>query len=694
LNRNRPHRSALACAVGAALASIAAQAAADAGQAAGTLEETVVTASRTEQRVFDSPASLSVINEETLARATAPTLAELMRDLPGIQVTDSGQPGLGRVRIRGEESRRTAILVNSQEVTDHHEVGTPLTLHPAMVERVEVIRGSGAVLYGSRALSGVVNFLTRKGGTEPLQATLAGGYDTATAGYNTFASLYGNLDGLEYRAAWSQSDHEERSTPAGKMENTAYDNESLYLYAGRGFGSQRLEYIYEDYDSSSDIFVEEEVKTTYPLTDFYLETPVRDRSKHALFYEWEADNDWLKRLSANGYLQQSDRLFYTYTETVWYSRDIDTSGELDTDGALVQLDFQPWGSHNVIAGLQYVDDQIDQTRRVDTLSWTPDIAPTGIEVIRDRAGIETWAWFVQDQWDLGDRLSLTAGLRQYHVDGELDYSDRKSLAPGNLDEDDELIGALGVVWDLGDDMRLRASVSEGYVYPSLTQLATGAYAGSRFVNPDPGLDPETSINYELGLRLQRESLTLDATAFYTESDDYINHLPCTAADACPGSRDRLYQNIGESRAHGVELYLGYLVGETGLEPYTTLTWMKRRIDYDDEFATWDSGVPELAGRAGIRWRHQPAAAPGLWSDLYLRGETSSDLREPDTVRDTLDDKASWVTANIAAGMNFGKAEQYQLSLELNNLTDKRYVASTENLYGAERSAAVKFTIDW
>ena len=78
----------------------------DAFAANSELEEIVVTASRTRQRVFDSPASLSVINEAELARATVPSLAELMRDVPGVQVTDSGQPGLGRIRIRGEESRR------------------------------------------------------------------------------------------------------------------------------------------------------------------------------------------------------------------------------------------------------------------------------------------------------------------------------------------------------------------------------------------------------------------------------------------------------------------------------------------------------------------------------------------------------------------------------------------------------------
>ena len=163
-------KSALALAIPLAAPAVTTWAATESLVAATELEELVVTASRMQQRIFDIPASLSVINEQDLARATVPSLAEMMRDVPGVQVTDSGQPGLGRIRIRGEESRRTAILVNSQEITDHYEVGTPLTLHPAMVERIEVMRGSGSVLYGSRALSGVVNFLTRKGGTEPLQA--------------------------------------------------------------------------------------------------------------------------------------------------------------------------------------------------------------------------------------------------------------------------------------------------------------------------------------------------------------------------------------------------------------------------------------------------------------------------------------------------------------------------------------------
>lgn len=693
MNTHIFRRAPLALAVCSCMGSTVSQAATESFLAASELEEIVVTASRSRERIFDSPASLSVINEAELARATVPSLAELMRDIPGVQVTDSGQPGLGRIRIRGEESRRTAILVNSQEITDHYEVGTPLTLQPAMVERVEVLRGSGSVLYGSRALSGVVNFITRKGGTRPLQATVEGGYDSATEGYNGFASLYGNVDGFEYRLAGSKSDHDDRSTPAGSMDNTSYDNDSVYLFAGRDFGQQRLEYTYEKYQSNSKVFVEEEVKTTYPLTDFYVESPKRDRDKHGLFYRWELDNSWLQGFSANAYRQQSDRHFYTSTETVWYSRDINNRSTLDTDGALAQFDFQPLGNHRLIAGLQYLYDEVDQTRHVDTVSWTPPIAPTGIEIIRDKANIETWALFVQDQWEVNDRLSVTAGLRQYYVDGKLDKTDRESLEPGKLDSDDKLIGALGLVWAVRDDTRIRANVSQGYVYPSLTQLATGAYAGSNFVNPDVSLDPETSMNYELGLRLQRNNLTLDTTAFYTRSDDYIDHLSCTPEDMCPGRRDRLYQNVGKSRAHGVELYLVYGGLPAGLEPYTSLTWMKRKVEYE-EFSTWDTAVPDLSGRVGLRWQGALASVPNLWTDFYLRGESSSDLDEPGTVRDVLAEKSGWVTINLSTGLDFGSDGQYQLSVDLLNLADKKYIASTENLYGAERSVAMKLSLNW
>ncbi len=121
--------------------------------------------------------------------------------------------------------------------------------------------------------------------------------------------------------------------------------------------------------------------------------------------------------------------------------------------------------------------------------------------------------------------------------------------------------------------------------------------------------------------------------------------------------------------------------------------MKRKIEYE-EFSTWSTAVPDYSGRVGLRWQGAALFVPSLWTDFYLRGETSSDLEEPGTVRDVLDEKSGWVTANLSTGVEFGTDNQYQLSVDLFNLTDKTYIASTENLYGAERTVAMKLSLNW
>ena len=121
--------------------------------------------------------------------------------------------------------------------------------------------------------------------------------------------------------------------------------------------------------------------------------------------------------------------------------------------------------------------------------------------------------------------------------------------------------------------------------------------------------------------------------------------------------------------------------------------MKRKIEYD-QFSTWHTEVPDISGRVGMKWQGSVMSVPLMWADLFLRGESSSKLEEPDTVRDTLDDKSGWVTVNLSTGVEFGSNNQYQLSMDLLNLTDKEYIASTENLYGSERSVAMKLSLNW
>ena len=666
-----------------------------AGEGCDVLEEIVVTARRAPRIVLDASETIGVIDREQLARSTAYGLADVMRSMPGVQVTDSGQPGLKRVRIRGEESRRTAILIDGQEVTDHWEVGTPLSLNPAMVDRIEVVRGSGSVLYGPRALSGVVNFITRKGGTEPLQLEASSGWNSATRGEDRFASVFGNAGGLEYRVAAADSEHGKRDTPQGKIDNTAFDNRSAYAWAGRDFGAQRLELAYDRYESATGVFVEEEERTTFPLTDFRIDVPRRDREKLALFYEWREVASFLPVVKANFHRQWNQRRFDTFSATlipgakpVATERSIFSDASLEVDDGVLQLDWTPHADHYIVSGLQYTEERVNQERHVDTVTNGITGRP---EDIHDEAAIETVALFAQDEWRFAERTTLTFGARQYVVEGRREETNRAGLAP-STQNDAQLIASLGLSHELDDNLVLRANVAQGYVYPALLQFATGAYAASRYVNPNPDLEPETALSWEGGLRLRAAGWVFDAGVFRTGSEDYIDHVFCAPTDGCLSARDKIYVNIGESSAQGLELYAARAEGDPGLRPYASLTWMRRENRYET-FVTEDSGTPGVSGTLGVSWEPPFAASLDGWLDLALRGETASKREEPSSSGlSTLDEDDAWLTLNLSGGAQFGAARRLGLVVELENLSDETYSTSAENLFAPGRSIAARVTL--
>ena len=145
-------------------------------------------------------------------------MADLLSDVPSVEITDAATAGMKRIKIRGESSPRVAILIDGQELNDHSTYGASLLLNLAMVEHIEVIRVTGSVLYGQKALAGVVNFITKKGGVEPVQASLSSSYNTAMQSTHYSASAFGDFGSFgdfDYRLSWSDSDHNNRETPEG-----------------------------------------------------------------------------------------------------------------------------------------------------------------------------------------------------------------------------------------------------------------------------------------------------------------------------------------------------------------------------------------------------------------------------------------------------------------------------------------------
>ena len=130
---------------------------ANAAQNAAPKEETlVVTANRAQSSLWESPATIQVIDQQTLKNATSTSIADDLQDIPGVEVTDNSLAGRKQIRIRGEASSRVLILIDGQEVTyqragDNYGVG--LLIDESALERIEVVKGPYSVLYGSQAMA-------------------------------------------------------------------------------------------------------------------------------------------------------------------------------------------------------------------------------------------------------------------------------------------------------------------------------------------------------------------------------------------------------------------------------------------------------------------------------------------------------------------------------------------------------------
>lgn len=661
------------------------------------LETITITATRTERRLMDSPLSSSVITSEEIEKSAVSSLSDLLRDVPGIEISDAATAGMKRIRIRGESSRRVAILIDGQELTDHSTYGAPLLLDPAMVERIEVIRGTGSVLYGQKALGGVVNFITKKGGSEPIQANLSAGYDSATQGTQYSASAYGALGDFDYRLSWSDNDHDNRETPEGELDETKFANDSIMAYGAYNLGNHTVGLSYDQYNMNS------EIATGMP--GFMLDMPKRDREKVGGFYRVENISSTLSKIQLDAYTQTVDREFVQHMAMAIPARsggmidmvvDTQINEDLETTGFNGQFDFTLGKSHYLIAGLQYIKDDVTKNTNNHTLMSKPMPAPMPSIVISDKdenhieqASLTTQALYVQDEWDITKDWLVTLGARHYWVESEL-VSSTRGLNAGTSD-DSELVGSIATNFSINEDQNIRAVVSQGYGYPTLLQTAMGATAAGTYINPNAELEAEKSINYELGYRFRNNNFVLDTTAFYTDADEYLTTIACSESqyNCVTPARDDIYVNADKATSKGIEFDAALDFSQFNI--YASATWSDRETTMAD-FTTDKTGLPSLYGRAGFKFFGEDNLLGNYWFDAYVRA--ASDAQEQESDNGDISHYAGWGTVNLAIGTRFGKNDMMLLSLEGNNLTDKAYTPASESLLAAGRSIQAKFSIEF
>lgn len=655
-----------------------------------------VTASRVEQELMEVPMSVSVITSKDIEKSGAKTVGDLLSDIPGVEIKNDGGQGIDRVKIRGEDAFRTLVMIDGQKVAEHKSMsGAPILIDPSMIERIEVIKGPASVLYGSDAIGGAINIITKKGGTRAVQGEISAGMDTSASGKNVSAGIYGTVNGWEYRLNAATENYDRLETPIGEVPYTEFDSRSASLYLAYNINENMkvggtIDYYNLDFMSGTQVGGYDE---------FFVDVPKWDRTKGALFFEMNNVNDYLARLRLDVFHQQSNKDMQNHVvetlDTGVFTMNSFADNKLDQTGFSAQSDWQ-LGDHYLIAGYEFSYDSLDATTN------------TLLQPAPERTIKTSRFWDAQQQQHsvyanmespiLSD-VSLTYGVRYTWVRSEADHNKTGTMTMGPAtiptsseswsrdSSDGHAVFNLGAVWRPAEDVALRASWAQGYRFPILQELFVDTSMGSAQTTTkgNPDLKPETSDNFEIGLRWSNAILSLDSALFYSNADDYIDTIMIDA-------NTYQYTNVAEATTYGLETSFSLNVFDN-FEPYTTFTLMRRKFEQNG-ISTYDSGTPEMTARYGVRWN-------GVVEGLNLRADAYA-ISRSDSVQHNFDydpneagsQKKSFelggaTTFNLTAGVSFGKDSAHSIDVGLYNITDKLYQTS-DAIYEAGRY----FTVKW
>ncbi|GAB6178656.1 TonB-dependent receptor [Desulfobaculum senezii] len=652
------------------------------------LEGMTVTATKAERDLKDVPASVSVLTQEDIRRSPANTVGDLLQDIPGVEVFDQSLAGAKRIMMRGESGSRVLILIDGQKISEQKSMdGAALLIGADRIERIEVIKGPASVLYGSEAIGGVVNIITKKGGDRPLQGETSLTYDSSTDGVASYLSLFGSSKGFNYRLSGTWTDHGDRRTADDTLDDSSFMNRDLSAFLSYDWDKVTVGGGYESYWSNINSVTPEDLIDESVLF-FNIDVPRWEREKVHAFVEAHDVTEALVRIRVDGFHQNTRKLMKNSIDAreikapsifTDVSNRITTENKQRTTGGTLQTDWTPHEDHYFIVGMEALCDSLDATTDKFTTIQPPMGPSTKIRSEYDYdATMQTTALFVQDEWTLPSDFALTLGARQTWVASELVDTDDPDLEEKDSSESHPVFSA-GLIYGGLENIALRTQFSQGYKAPNLQQLYMGTSHGGSTTAPNPDLSPETSNNYEVGARYSDGALMVDVAAFLSEAEDYI-----TTARV-PGGLQ--FDNVDEAETYGVELEASYTYDPWHLTPYAQGTWMKRQFVTDDA-STFKTGHPEFSGRIGLRYdRDFTARGMRVYGDLYARGAVEA--KDKDLSKNTVEKYAPWETLNLSMGCAFGEERQHFVNVSLNNIFDRKYSMASSSIDEAGMNAVVK-----
>ena len=583
-------------------------------------EEIAVSANRGEENFSPVSVAADVLKPEDSASPPG-RLAELVAELPG--VAENGQGGMFQTwSIRGVSRLRVLTLVSGMRIVGERRAGVSASfIDPLLVGAVDVLRGPSSTYYGSGALGGVVQLFPRLFDGPVVEAGFGsqGGESWLLAGWGD--------DGWSAGVARRQAANAE--SPDGERLYSGF--RQLSAAASRRWRAGDKRFSLEAVAARGDDIAKAN-------TDFPRRVTTYPREEHLLLRFAVRDEDgW----SFDAWLHPNS--LETEVLTPGEGRSLLANETLD-----LGFNYQRQRSLGEVTQLRYGLDYFGR-RGVEALerAW------------RGAGGLETPVLFqrtldgaAEDEAGLYGAIERNVGRAMLLAGGRLSWQRQGNAGAADRDE---LAGTAfaGLVAPLGAGFELAINAGTGLRFPSLSERFFTGVTGRGLVTGNPGLDPERSLNLDLGLRWYGERLYLAGYLFRNEIDDYIERI-----ESAPD--ELTFRNLTSGTIEGIELQ-----GGLQLDGRTALSFGGHVLDGEDGAGEPLADIP--ADRLHLALEHERTR----WS-LRVRWEQRAARRNPGS-----GEKPIPGASLLSAGLRFAIAEGLELRLTGRNLLDEAYFSAAD-----------------
>lgn len=485
--------------------------------------DVVVTGTRNETDVRHLSQTVSVVNRSEIDQALQPSLLPVLTEqIPGLFVTSRGVMGYGvsggaagSISLRGLSGGTARLMV----MIDGHPQYAGIFGHPIadayqsfLAERVEVLRGPASVLYGSNAMGGVINIVTRKMQEDGVKTNLR-------AGYGSYNTLETELTNRIRKGRFSSVISGSYNRTDGHRADMGFEQYGGYAKLGYEMtdnwnlrGDVNVTHFNASYPGPVDApLLDGDQRITRGMTSFAVENRYEKTSGAvSFFYNW--GNHWINDgyTPSAGEGPQDDR---------FNSRD-------NMMGVSLYQSTQFFKGNRITLGFDWF--------RYGGHAWSEYVSGENIGTTSELVDKheDELAGYIDFRQDIGSWLTFNAGLRA-------DHHSRIGL---------EWVPQAGLAFHLPHAIELKASASKGFRYPILREMYM-------FPPQNPDLQPESMWNYELAFsqRLMEGRLTYGVNFFYIDGKNLIQTLPN------PNGSGMLNQNSGEIENTGVEIQAAYRI---------------------------------------------------------------------------------------------------------------------------------------